>query len=55
MVSPDVKVTAASITHKSKEGRNSLCGEQIWRPEGFNEYCSPEMAASSEAVEESNA
>lgn len=32
-------------------GRNSLGGEQNWRPEGFNEYCSPEMAVPSEAVE----
>ena len=39
---PDVKATAAHITQRI-EGRNSLCGEQTWRSEGSNEYCSPEM------------
>ena len=32
-------------------GRNSPGGKQTWRPEGFNEYCSPEMDPPSEAVE----
>ena len=39
---PDVKATAAHITQRI-EGRNSQCGEQTWRSEGINEYCSPEI------------
>lgn len=44
MVCPEVKATAAYITQRIY-GRNSLGGEQTWRPKGFNEYCSPEMLA----------
>lgn len=42
MVCPDVKATAADITQRIY-GRDSQRGEQTWRPEGFNEYCSPEI------------
>ena len=32
-------------------GQNSLGSEQSYRPEGNNEYCSPEITNLSEAVE----
>ena len=46
----DVKVTEANITQRIY-GLNSQSGEQTWRPEGFNEYCSPEIEILSETVE----
>jgi len=38
----DVKVTAAH-NYTENMGWDSQSGEQTWRLEGFNEYCSPEI------------
>jgi len=50
-VLPGSKCHGGSTLFRGGKDQNGWSGKQIYRLEGFNEYCSPEIPNPTEAVE----